>query len=1005
LSAPRIIDPNVLLWCHDATDTPLRALPGAFGIQWQSPLDEEGSGTFQIQRDAPEVAVLGEGRVIHVYVDGQDVWQWVIEDINESYGEAAADTITYSGRGTRIVLDRALIYPKGWEQVPTGLDPRNPQYGLSVLANGDFTQDVQGVVAPNWTLPAVANCVVATPDGSGTEKNDQGDVVGRALQAVASAPLPDGTVVAYQAGFFNHDQSRPRNGEDTTWRVAAAVRVTNVVGGSYGAQVRLRWFDHQQIELGSAIDGVLTTDNWNGIDLTAVVPDAATNYRVELLARGQATFTFDLVRLQAAYVDALPQYPRQAQGPQVDKENLLHNGDFSADLNYWQIVTVAHTYVGWTGDETRPDQSGIVGHLLIVDRTDPAGDGLVCYQEVPTRFGQTYWGSIWLAAGVKYPEYPTPYRSGSDAPGDRTWVVFHWLDDHGATVGQDEVVANVGAGWQQVEFPATYAPAGATRLRLELWAPHDYNAPYWAGVVLKEGVPDLPEDKIPGVWRAFRRTRIPKIIETVVRETRERIDAETPGGWPVYTGTLEYDNDYDVVDGVLIPKDERTRTYRFDNVGQALTALALDSDGRGGRAGDLVVRPGRGFFNIDGRAPLPPDGAEPPGFYVDFFRQLGRDLSNRVIFREGVDVQVVPKQHTSREVRSHLIVEGQGEGINAIAVQVEDRDLVAQYGRREGFLDRKSVPHLLDLHKDGEAALADLARQATKINVTVTTEAWIPYKDYRLGDFVGLDVPHLGLFGRYRIVGITAQPDQNNGLQQVALDIDSAGYDEFVQVAKAQSATAVALSAAQRFPQGQVSLYQVNGADSLDAQHPFELVFFTPSTPLYTNQVRLAFQARPFRSYVRVAQATVQTAASAGVTIQAPATLPSGTTGPGGGGSATAVDGTGAVRQSIVGDHTHPYKELPHTHPLPPHTHSVTVPTIEYGIFEGDTPKSLRVAVNGVALEPSTFGYADTGGANIEIGKFIRKGWNTVTFSAGSLGQVTAQVIVQAYINAAIDSL
>jgi hypothetical protein len=351
-------------------------------------------------------------------------------------------------------------------------------------------------------------------------------------------------------------------------------------------------------------------------------------------------------------------------------------------------------------------------------------------------------------------------------------------------------------------------------------------------------------------------------------------------------------------------------------------------------------------------------------------------------------------------VRSKLVVEGVGEGINAVAVEVDDRDLEATYGVREGFLDRKSVTAFIDLRREGQAALAQLATEATAFTITVSTHVWRPFVDYGLGDSVGVSLPHIGVEGRYRIVAISATPADGGGLDTVELDLDSAAYDAFTRVAKAQQSSQQSFSASQRFPQGSVTLYQVNQEGDVDGGTPFAFRFWVPSTPVYTNQVRLAWEGLPFRAPVRVGTTTVGSAPAGRLqsATGAPSSLPTGETSPAGG-------QPGPVNP--IANHTHEYRELPHQHPfeVPDHAHQVTVPSIEYGLFVGTAPSGVKVVVNGVALDPALYPYTDGGAEDLEIGRFIKRGWNTVTFTSQILGRINASVVIQAYLSAQLEDL
>jgi phage minor structural protein len=92
--------------------------------------------------------------------------------------------------------------------------------------------------------------------------------------------------------------------------------------------------------------------------------------------------------------------------------------------------------------------------------------------------------------------------------------------------------------------------------------------------------------------------------------------------------------------------------------------------------------------------------------------------------------------------------------------------------------------------------------------------------------------------------------------------------------------------------------------------------------------------------------------------------------------------------------HTH---EMPHTHQIPAHTHD-----IEYGIFEGPTPTSTIIQVDG-----NTVSSTAVGGQDIDIipylakdgdGKVTRGAWHEITVTPNGLGRIVATVVEQIFI-------
>ncbi|WP_238652348.1 hypothetical protein [Paenibacillus piscarius] len=92
--------------------------------------------------------------------------------------------------------------------------------------------------------------------------------------------------------------------------------------------------------------------------------------------------------------------------------------------------------------------------------------------------------------------------------------------------------------------------------------------------------------------------------------------------------------------------------------------------------------------------------------------------------------------------------------------------------------------------------------------------------------------------------------------------------------------------------------------------------------------------------------------------------------------------------------HTH---SMEHTHQIPAHTHD-----IKYGIYEGPTPSSLKIEVDG-NLVP----YTETSGADIDIipylskdtsGRVNRGSFHEIKITPDTLGRIVANVVTQLFV-------
>lgn len=998
---------EVLFELWSAKNVKLRPLKTAFNLNFYPTLDGHGTGTFTMYRDDPAVRLIRKDCIIHVYVNGTDVFQWIIESESSSFAESSGYTLTYTGQGMRSYLDRAMIYPTGWP--PADHDPRLPQYGFDILNNGNFEQVTTGVLAPNWTVSALGGVAYDTPVGSGVEKNEKNEITGRAFVANNTNPNAAGNVLM-QGGLFNANFSNPlaAGGATTKWRLSAAAKVESPAA-NYAGGMRIYWFNSQGAVIGWQEDRIKTASVWNRLEIEIDVPAAATQYRVDLWIYSTGKYSFDLVKLQVVYVDALPIYPQTPTPTFNTGPNLIQGNDFE-----WArgITYVPTNVMGWSFDQKVPIiMAPIIDYhkppfnsIMTVQRNNPTLAGRVAWHDLPVQAGKVYSGSIWVMAGL----YPGSNFTAMGA--DKTFIKRVFLDGGGNPIGTpDEGRTRMvnPTEYKQIQLGNLTAPVGAAYIRHELWAdsglgstapPTVQASPSWTLLDVRETTVIQPDDTPPGTWKAFQRMRLPEIIKEIVNETRGRLQSE----WPVTTGVLEYDEDYDVIDGVVVPRDERTAIFRLDNVGVALTNLTAG-------AGDLIME----------------------NMTLHYFKQYGRDLSRTVAFREGIDVISVPENVSStKDIKTKLVVEGQGDGINAVAIEISDPALVSQYGIREGYLDRKGVPHLIDLRKEGIQAFKEMTRASTALTITVSTHKYLPYRDYKLGDLVTVSVPKQGIQGTYRIRAM--RPVIGATINAVDLELNAVNYDIFVKILRQQQTQGSSLSVTQRFPQGQVTLYQVNDEGQLDATHPYTFRFYVPNTPLFANGVQVAFQGLPFRTNVKINTNASQSSPAGSVpsrTIVTPTsssqtrrTSETGDVSSGNPDSGQYWE-TGSASVDFLGSTHHHSQFVPdtrlvkHSHEItiPGHTHNVLIPSIpehthtlpiqvEYGIFEQGNPTGLTFSVNDVLIDKQLYGYTDSGGTDIEIGRWVKKGWNTVKFNSNSLGAVAVQIVVQAYINSEVQA-
>ncbi len=989
---------DVFFELHDEQDTFLRAIHNPISPGFNAVLQDDGNATFALLRNDAQVGIISEGHIVHVYVDGRDIFTWVIEEISEAFGESGQDLITYKGRDSRVLLDYALIYPDGWEDLQG--DPRQPQYGLNQLFNGNFELDGGTDPAPGWTTYP-ADFVYTNVVGNGTVS--KGMTTGSKSLRMQSYVNRSSTLAAKQTGLFNARQDRSFSADKTRWRIVGTVKSIYGTTANVEASIIFRWFRNDSAtELGESRQVATIHDAWDNIDFTVDVDSKATSYSIELWAQGIAVWDWDLMQLMAVYTDALPQYPAAAKSPLTWGPSLVQNGNFGTVYTgvlpqYWQApadIVPKVTAIAFSTGNTAAAVSAFT-----FNRAFPDQEGDTIFQDVPVDQGKAYH----LRAKLLAHSATAAYVPSAGA----TWFRRQWQDKDHVNIGtaisdQTRVQKYVynACTFEYYEFPSRVAPPGAAFVRITLVAPANVVYPVFGDVELKRGVASTSGGNPPGVIKGYEGLRIGEIIDDLITVTGQRkILAKEP--WYIAPGVMEYDLAYDILDNVLIPKDQVASVqYRFDYLGAAIRSLALGH-------GNVRLR----SVSAEERA------AGKVGLVCDYTISRGTDLTKKITFREAVDVKNIPqKDHSTKDIRTKLIVEGQGNGITVIAVEVKDDSLTQKYkGIREGYLDRKGSTHMIDLRKEGRAAMTDLDLSATNFTIEVSTHIWRPFIDYTLGDSVHISVPRLGVEKNYRIMAMAATFGNGTGMETISLDLDSAAYDAFTTTVKGQQYSVSAIQAIQRRPTGNSVLYQANGDDVLDKEHPYEFVFFVPSTPSYTNQIRLAFQGVKFRSPISITEngrpipttgsslATGPNGAIPGRTIQTSIygqkdviTTTTAVTGPTTGLPPAWGGAPAPVVTTKTIDYTHSHSvTIPGTDA---HTHTIPL-AVKYGIFESTAPTNLVASVNGQLLDPLLYEYSDVGGTDLEIGSLIKRGWNTVSFTSDVLGRVIVQVIIQAYLS------
>lgn len=265
------------------------------------------------------------------------------------------------------------------------------------------------------------------------------------------------------------------------------------------------------------------------------------------------------------------------------------------------------------------------------------------------------------------------------------------------------------------------------------------------------------------------------------------------------------------------------------------------------------------------------------------------------------------------------------------------------------------------------------------------------------------------------------------------------------------------------YAQGSTNIDSHDFADNADPQHPAILRLYIPEETARINKVQLSYQVGPFRGYSQGAASgggTVTSTSSGGGSSPTTSTQPTQTptttvesakiessatsgswdqfaieipdaTGPNGLHNHGIDDGivlvdkdggwhtfqeSGYHSHSLTSDHRHDVTIPAHSHSvaipghnhtvtIPEHSHEVTVPehshAMVYGIFEGPTPTSLTVQIDGTTVPG-----LGTNVQDVDIIPFLSKdsggkvsrGWHEIKITPNDLGRIVANVNIQLFV-------
>lgn len=420
--------------------------------------------------------------------------------------------------------------------------------------------------------------------------------------------------------------------------------------------------------------------------------------------------------------------------------------------------------------------------------------------------------------------------------------------------------------------------------------------------------------------------------------------------------------------------------------------------------------------------------------------------------RYGVNLRGIEKEVDPTNLCTRLYCLGYGEGVNQLTISEVnggkpylDADTQSTYGIISKIWVDRRFESAETLKARGEALLNELKHPRISYRVDAA-ELYALTKDpldrFQVGAQVRVIDEELG-------VDITALV-----VNRRRMDVTGAPGDVELEIANRPqdiAGTIAELADRQRinevYAQGATNFDSHDFQDNCDPDHPAVFRFYVPTEAIRINRVLLSYQTEAFRSYSRAiaggGRVVTTTKAGGGRTI---------TSKDGGARTITSESGgavtntyTAAVGGNFVyreekfthggpGDHQHRFwdtsvdfdKLSNHTHRiyipahshdvklpdhnhevvLPDHTHDIEIPEhthdIEHGIFEGPTPTSVTVEVDGNVIPG-----LGTNETDVNIVPYLRKDgggriqrgtWHEIKIRPNTLGRIVANLVVQLFI-------
>jgi hypothetical protein len=160
-----------------------------------------------------------------------------------------------------------------------------------------------------------------------------------------------------------------------------------------------------------------------------------------------------------------------------------------------------------------------------------------------------------------------------------------------------------------------------------------------------------------------------------------------------------------------------------------------------------------------------------PDRVLHYWKSAGEDKSDRVFFRQGLNILSCTRTRDGKALANVVLGEGQD-----VLVESTDADSIAQYGRKEAHLSARNTDSASQVNQDNVLFLDQYSDPVESLTLQVTSDEYFPLLSYGLGDTVRVEIPG-HVLGDYRILSVSIREKDSPCDLLVELEVASLRLD------------------------------------------------------------------------------------------------------------------------------------------------------------------------------------------------------------------------------------